>query len=193
MSCTPPARSSPGFLRLDYIHTTQSLPHSTRSRLMYGVDPLDVGAMLAAANAWAAVWKAIVTSAFVCNQFSVLRHDGSLIYSDSLSATVTGVHAVGSGAGDYASRTLCFTGRGVPALPSECTGEELHRVFVGAAFEFVTRQKFMVPGADAGVDAYASFLNLAADIWADSYGNKAGVRGRYPIQFNAYAQGRNGT
>jgi len=193
MACTDPLTISPGFLRLDYLHSTQSLSHSTRARLVFGVDPTDVALMGLTALDWAVAWRGIVPPQFVCGGYSVLRHDGSLMYSNSFGTATAGTHAVAGGALDYASRTLAFTGRGIAGTAVECSGEEIGRVFVGGAYEFIPRQKFMVPGADAAVDAYAVFLEDSTVIWADEFGNKAGIRPRYPVQFNAHAQGRNGT
>lgn len=193
MACIDPGTVSPGYLRLDYVHSSQSLAHSTRARFVLGVDPLDVSVIDPTAIAWAAVWKGIVTSAFVCGGYSVLRPDGTVIYQNSFNTPVAGVHGSASGALDYASRTICFTGKGLPPAAADCSGEAIGRVFVGAAYEFIARQKYMVPGADASVDAYAAFLDANSIIWADEFGQNAGVRPRYPVQFNAYAQGRNGT
>jgi hypothetical protein len=193
MSCIDSGFLSPGYLRLDYVHSSQSIPHSTRARLIFGVDPLDVGLMESTADDWAGWWAGVVPASFTCSSYSVLRHDGSLLYSGTLPGSQIGVHPSAAGSGDYASRTLCFTGRGLPAALSECSGEAIGRLFVGSGYEFVARQRFMVNGVDAGVDNYAQFLRLNTVVWADEFGNKANVRGRYPVQFNAYAQGRNGT
>lgn len=192
-TCTFPGTTSPGYLRLDYLHTTQSIAHSTRARILRGNDPADIVLMTSIAVDWVNVWKGVCPSQFTCGGFSVLRPDGSLLYSSAFVTPTTGAHAHASGALDYASRTLAFTGRGIPDTAVECSAEEIGRLFVGDAFEFVARQKFMTPGADAGVDAYATFLSTNSIIWADEYGQKAGVRPRYPVQFNAYAQRRNGT
>lgn len=193
MACTDPGSISPGYLRLDYVHSTQSIAHGTRARLLRGVDPTDIVTMTALALDWANVWKGVVTNSFVTGGFSVLRHDGTLLYSSSFVTPTVGAHVSAAGAGDYVSRTLCFTGRGIPDTAVECSGEEIGRLFVGSAFEFVARQKYMVPGADSGVDAYAAFLATNSIFWGDEFGQKAGVRPRYPVQFNAYAQRRNGT
>jgi hypothetical protein len=193
MACVDGGHESPGYLRLDYLHSSRSIPHSTRARLVFGVDPLDGSLMFSTANAWSEVWAGLVTNQFSCDTYSVLRHDGSLLYSAALDTPQVGVHAAASGALDYASRTLCFTGRGTPDTVGLCSGEAIGRVFVGAAFEFTAGQKFTLYGVDALVDDYIDFLRGDPTVWADEFGFKAGVRGRVPVQFNAYAQGRNGT
>lgn len=193
MACTPGASLSPGYIRLNYLHSTQSIPHSTRVRVVALFDLLDVGLVVATAEAWATKWEDIVPGDFTCASYSALRADGSLIYTGGLPTIHVGSHAVASGALDYASRTLCFTGRGVPGTISECSGEAIHRVFVGSGYEFIPRQKFMAAGADGNVDDYVQFLEDSPYLWADHYGNKAGIRAIFPVQFNAYHQRRNGT
>jgi len=154
---------------------------------------MDITHWTAQADAWAAVWRGIVTAQFVCAQFSMLDDLGRLLYTAPLTAPQTGGHGAATGALDYASRTLCFTGHAAPGTLGDCSGEAIHRVFVGAGYEFIARQKFMVPGADASVDAYATFLDGNTDLFCDYYGRHALTRGRYPVQFNAAAQRRNGT
>lgn len=193
MACIDSGFISPGYLRLEYIHSTQSLPHSTRARLCFGIDPMDTVVIDPVAQAWANVWKEVCTPQFVCGGYSVLRPDGTVIYQVPFIAPVVGTHSPATGALDYASRTVCFTGRGQPSTAIECSGEAVGRLFVGSAFEFIARQKFMVPGADTGVDNYAAFLSGSLVIWADEFGNPANTRPRFPVQFNAHAQGRNGT
>lgn len=193
MACTPPTTLSPGYLRLEYTHISQAVQHSTRARLTLGTDPLDPTQMFASADAWAAFLADCLPVQFRVGGYSVLRHDGSILYAASLPTPYTGTHTGASGSEDYASRTVTMTGRGRPATGAACSGEELTRFFVGNAFFFQPRQKIINRGFDSALDTLAGFLETNLYIWADNYGSKAGVRPAFPVQLNAHTQKRVGT
>lgn len=193
MPCSVPTQLSPGFIGLEYEHTTQGITHHSHLRLYVGENPADFLSMRALADGWAAAIKGVFTSNFTSVGFFTQRLDGTHILSGSLTSPVVGTHGVASGALDYCSRTVTFTGRGIPPVAADCVGEALSRVFVGAAYEFIARQKVIVAGADAGCDAYRSWLDTNGQAWADFYGHGAQSRGTFPVQFNAYFQRKYGT
>lgn len=192
-TCTMGSNRSPGHLFLDYIHTTQALPHKCSVRIIFGVDITDIINLRIDANDWALKVAGCMTTALRIDGWGVRASDGSFTYAEPFATSYLGLHGVTSGMQDARSSTLTFTGRGFPAIPGNCTGPARLVIHTGAAYLFTPGLKSIANGVDTGLDALAAFLLTHEDIWADYYGQPAGVNGKYPVQYNATVQKRFGT
>lgn len=194
MSCTVPLTLSPGFLFLDYVHSTAGLSHRTHARMRLGEDPLDDAFWSLEATYWANLMSAVVSSKIRIDGWGAQDLTGRVLYQFAFGSAFLGSHAVAAGALDYRSRTLTVTGRGKPASPGVCSGEARTVIFVADSYEYTAGTKKLVAGTDPAVDALVAGLQDAGHpFWCDYYGQKAGARPDAPIQFNARVQRKYGT
>lgn len=193
MPCTPGGTLSPGYIYLNYVHTTQAIDHRTRVRLHYGVDPADTTTMQTLADGWANQIQPCLSTFFTLTDWGTLDENQTPVVSGTLTAALVGSHSVGTGAEDYRSRTVTFTGRGQSLTPGQCTGEARMVLFVGNTYNFTPGQRNIASGVDVALDGLRTFLDNHPLLWSDYYGHFAGVRGKYPVQLNAAVQRRHGS
>lgn len=193
MPCTIGSARSLGFAFLDYTVGLPGLAHRTHVHLAGGVSPLDLAILTLPIDNWGDLVAAILPSNAAVTGWGTQDADGAVVHIATFSPVKIGTHTTASGAVDAASRSLTLTGRGAPSSLGICTGEARTRIYVGVAFNWASRQRFLAAGSDAAVDALAAFLDANLLFWADFYGQPAGVRSRYPVQYNAYIQRRVGT
>lgn len=192
MSCLPSNNRSPGYIYVEYEHTSQSLAHRVRIRLHYGVDPADTLAAATAANQWANLLQDCVTNDFRFVAWGTLDAQKNPVASGAFAAPYVGTHVAAAGAQDYRSATVTITGRGQSLNVGECTGEARMVLFTGRTYLFLPGQKNIPAGVDTALDALRDFLDNHGYLWSDFYGHFAGARGRYPVQKNAAIQRRHG-
>lgn len=192
MACSPPVTRSAGFIFLDYIHTSQGLPHRTHVRLNSVTDPLDPIIMFTEADTWSAILQDVLPANVSIVGWGTQNIDGVGLLQVAFSSAKVGQHSTAAGAEDYKARTVTLTGRGIPGTPTACKGPTVSRIFVADAFNFQPGQRFVSFGVDAALDALRDFYETNSVLWFDFYGQKGIVRTTYPTHFHAYIQDRFG-
>lgn len=193
MICVAPSTRSLGYVFMDYLTNGHIIPHRMRLRLVYPIDPSDLGTIGGEVILWANVIKAILPNTSSIVGWGTMRSDGTVLSVSAFPAPITGTHTAAVGARDVESLTITFTGRGLPVSSTECSGPTRSVAFVGIAFWPTAGQKYYANGTDAALDAVENFLTGNSVLGADFYGQIASWRSRYPVQYNAHAQRRLGT
>lgn len=185
---TQPPLVSPGYLALGY--GDNQAQHRTRVRLCQGADPYNVGQMEAEANAWAAgLAYALHTSQIIDTWYAYNEHN-VLVATSLLPTPQSGLNLLHSMISRSFTETL--TGHGHTTALIADAGEARCRVFPYKEETPLEGEKFRVIATTTQLLPLAYVLAVSNLIWADFYGQKAGVRGHAPIQFNAYAQKKRG-
>lgn len=192
-TCVPPVTSSPGHLVLQYAHTTQSLRHVMQVRWKYNVDIYNIAARLADAQALSNIIKSCQSPAFTIDGWAIKDNTGRVIHSASFPVPYVGTHTPAGNVADLRSRTVTIVGEGTPNPPGSCFGKAFLRFHTGATYDFVPGMKFIQPNADIPLDTLRAYLDQAAAVWADFYGQAAICKGPMPVQFNAHTQRKDGS
>jgi hypothetical protein len=185
----PTPSTSPGYIGLGY--GSNFLRHKTRVRLTVLADPNDVTAMATEALAWATGMAWAIGSLEVIDTFYVYGPDGALLYQTLLSAPQSG-HIVTAQLQSN-SFTWTLTGHGHGLVGGPRPGEARHRGFPYIWYEQPARgTKNYGLNSNPPLLQAAQPLAVSTLIWADFYGNKAGIRGSAPIQMNSATQNKEG-
>lgn len=189
--CIVPTTVSPGFLYLQYTHLGL-VTHRARYAFINGVDVTDVPNLHIEAERIAAAMKPALPDSFIITDWGILNHDGSPYYASPLTAPLTGSHATALGAEDFYSRTITFTGHGLPPIATGCVGRTRAVLFVGKGYQFQVGMKRYNVLADAGLHGYLTALNVSTYLPADAYGQQVTFGASAPVQFNAHTQRKDG-
>lgn len=192
-SCTIGPNLSPGHMWLDYVHVSQSVPHKCSVRVVFGTDITDIINLRTDANDWADKVADCLTSNFHIVGWGIRDNGNSYTYSEPFGSPYPGTHSAAAGMPDAVSSTVTFNGRGIPASPGLCTGPARLLLHTGNTYLFSPRLKSIPATTDPFLDALATFLLSHEDLWADYYGQIAGVNGKYTVQYNATVQKKLGT
>lgn len=190
-TCTTPTTLRQGFVFLEYGLLTGTVTHKVAVGLDYHYSPWDTGVLFPEADLWGDAVAAVLPNSWHVTGWGTQDADHNSIYAASFIVPKVGTHAAATGAVDSLSATVTLTGKGL-SVSGGCSGQTRHVLFVGKSFEFVSGQKHIGAGTDTALDTLSLFLATNAILWADFWGQKAGVRGKYPIQQNAAAQRRLG-
>lgn len=192
MSVTPAPPSptqSPGYIALGY--GNNFIRHKTRVRLTVAADPNDVATMTTEAELWATGLAWALHQLEVIDTFYVYDQDARLLYQTLLPSAHAGHIVTANLQSNSFSWTLTGHGHGLLGAPHP--GEARQRGFPYTWYEVPLRGT-----KDYGLNSNPPLLQAAQplavsiNIWADFYGNKAGIRGSAPIQMNAAAQNKEG-
>lgn len=191
--CVPPVTTSPGHLVLAYAHTTQSLRHVCQVRWKSNVDIYNFAARLADAQALSQRIQACISPAFTIDGWAIKDSTGRTIHSAGFAVPYVGTHAPAANVADLRSRTLTIEGVGTPNPPGSCYGRCALRFHTGATYDFIPGEKFILDGADILLDTLRAWLDSAAAVWADFYGQAGICKSSMPVQFNAHTQRKDGS
>jgi len=181
---------SPGYIGLGYGNA--QVRHKTRIRLTVVADPNNIGQMTTAADSWAEGLSWGISNEETVDTFYVYGPDGALLYQTLLPTARVGHitnHQLQAN-----SFTWTLTGHGVALVGALRPGEARTRIFTYSWYEHPARGTKNYPLSNLASPMLPCAQALATNslIWADFYGNKAGMRGFAPIQLNASAQKREG-
>lgn len=185
----PSPGQSPGYIALGY--GNNFIRHKTRVRLTILADPNDVAQMTNEAALWSAGLAWALNALEVIDTFYVYDQNGQLLYQTLLPTPQTGHITTFQLQSNSFSWTL--TGHGHALVGAPKPGEARQRGFPYSWYEVPLRGT-----KDYGLNSNPPLLQAAQPlalsnyIWADFYGNKAGIRGNAPIQMNAAAQNKEG-
>jgi len=185
----PSPGQSPGYLALGY--GNNFLRHKTRVRLTVAADPNDVATMTTEADLWAQGLAWALNALVVIDTFYVYDQDARLLYQTLLPTPRAGHITTFQLQSNSFSWTLTGHGHGLLGNPSP--GEARQRGFPYSWYEVPLRgTKNYGLNSNPPLLQAAQPLAVSSNIWADFYGNKAGIRGNAPIQMNAAAQNKEG-
>jgi len=193
-SCTLPLTTSPGRLALRYIHITQGLSHRIGWSFIAGVSLTDVSDLRVEAERLADLLADCLTANFRFTGWEIQTPGGHTYYTEAFAAPIIGTLTRPTGATDYRSPTICFSGVGLAPAPGVCHGHSISRVFVGDSYLFAPGQKVMTFNLHPELEAFVvGGLNASTYLPADGYGQQADISGEMPVQFNAAVQRKAGT
>ena len=192
-TCIQPSQLSPGHLFLDYLHITQAVAHKCSVRFLAHVDIYDIPGRTIDANNLAALVANCLPIQVRIHGWGIRDNNGATLYSAPFASSYLGSHPVAAGMQDAVSSTVTFTGKGIPGTVGLCSGPTRLVLHTANAFLFTPKSKSIPSGTDADLDALATFLLSHSDLWADYFGQGAGVNGKYTVQYNAHDQRKNGT
>ena len=185
---SPPSVLSPGYLALGYGDAT--VQHRTRVRLCFGADPYDISQMENEAVNWATGLAYALNTTQTIDTWYSYNGDGDLVASTLLPAAVTGLNTLNTL--ESRSFTECLTGHGAATATHPDAGEARCRIFPFREELPSAGDKYRILASYAPLLPLAYVLAVSPRIWADFFGQKAGIRGHAPIQSNAFAQNHKG-
>lgn len=191
-NCIVPTTVSPGFLYIKYTHLGQ-VEHSARWALVNTADVTNVPGLRTEAEEIGQAMKGALADSFAMHTWGILNRDGSPYYEEPFTAPIVGVHSSATGAEDYFSKTITFTGHGLPPIATGCVGKTRSVLFVGKTYFFNIGQKRFPVLTDVGLHAYLTRLNSSVYLPADDYGQQVAFGASAPIQFNAHTQRKEGS
>jgi len=192
-TCVPPITRSPGFLYLEYVHTSQGLQHTVAIRFTHDADITDITEARLTATDWAINLYPCMTAQFSIQGWGIRNADGDHYYSEAFVTPYPGTHGGITGMQDAVSSTVSITGQGLPPSPGVCYGRTKHTFHTGAAFTFSPKRKFTNTVENAPLDDLGAWLFAQSHVWADYYGQEASVHVQYPVQYHAGYQRKWGT
>lgn len=179
---------SPGYLALGYGDTGQQ--HKTRIRLTMLGDPYNTAQMETEAQAWADSCASVLNTTQEIDTWYAYDADKNMVQQGLLGTSVNGTNTnitLGS-----QSFTETLTGHGYSGGPGLIAGEARMRLFPHATAVPNRGERYRIIASYTPLQQLALFLVTSTVVWADFYGQKAGLRGHAPIQQNAYAQNKQG-